>query len=61
MRFQSGNYGNDNNIGPPDRGNGPPPGDNHGDNGDNRPPLNNDNNNTSANMPPRVGTHANLV
>jgi hypothetical protein len=61
VRFGSGNYGNDNNNGLPDRGNGPPPGDNRGDNGVNRPSPNNDNNNTSSSVPPRDGTHANPV
>jgi hypothetical protein len=61
LKFRSGNYGNDNNNGPPDRGNRPPPGDKHGDNGDNGSPPNNDNNNTSTTVPTRVKTHANPV
>jgi hypothetical protein len=61
LRFRSGNYGNDNNNGPPYEGKEPPPGDNHGDSGDNGPSPNNDNINTSLTVPPRVGTHANPV
>jgi hypothetical protein len=58
--FRSKNYGNDNNNGSSDRDNGPPPGENHGNNGDNAPPFNNYND-TSTTVPSRVGTHAKSV
>ena len=51
LRFRSGNYGNN---GPTDGSNGPPPGDDNGDNSDNEPPPNNDTINTSITVPPEL-------